>query len=325
MDLVKVIEAAYVDAPCQHDWLDGILDAGRPHLDCGFGVVAWTFDARDPTNLAILDRRLDRDDPELWDLYDRASSGLSFSADDPRAKAHMRPFCTLSSVVGVERLAGGAAFKDVLHPIGARDMIGAIGTDPTGCGVGIGALVRKEFSPTTAEVRRWSRVAAHLAAGFRLRRASSGDGDAVLEPAGKVAHAEGEAKTAAAREALSRAAIAVDRARGKLRRQDNDEAIEVWRGLVAGRWSLVERFESDGRRYLIARPNDPRVDLLPMLTERERQVLMFRAFGHSQKLISYELGLSASVVSRSLALAMKKLGIRSPADLMAMLAPPRPA
>lgn len=152
-----------------------------------------------------------------------------------------------------------------------------------------------------------------------------GDGDAVLEPAGKVAHAEGDAKAASAREALARAAVAVDRARGKLRRQDNDEAIELWRGLVAGRWSLVERFESDGRRYLIARPNDPKVDLLPMLTERERQVLMFRAFGHSQKLIAYELGLSVSAVSRSLARAMKKLGLRSPADLMAMLAPPRPA
>jgi hypothetical protein len=53
-----------------------------------------------------------------------------------------------------------------------------------------------------------------------------------------------------------RAAKAIDRARSRAR-SNEDEALELWQGLVAGRWSLVEQFDSDGRRFLVARKNDP--------------------------------------------------------------------
>ena len=322
MDLVNVIESAYADSPTLQDWLDGVLAASLPLLDRGFGVVGYTVDARDLGAITTANHCHRGDRPEVREGLLLAESVFAGSGpDDPRRTLHTRPVSTMSMHVDAARTFGLDDSVDALR--GARDMIGVVAADPTGCGVSTGALLPEVTTPTSADVRRWSRVAAHLAAGFRLRRSAPGDGEAVLEPAGKIAHAVGDAKAAPAREALARAAIAVDRARGRVRRENNDDAVEVWRGLVAGRWSLVERFESDGRRYLIARQNDPKVDALPMLTERERQVLIFRALGHSLKLIAYELGLSKATVSRTFSRAKAKLGIRSPADLMALLAAPR--
>jgi CheY-like chemotaxis protein len=49
-----------------------------------------------------------------------------------------------------------------------------------------------------------------------------------------------------------------------------DRALESWQALGAGGWCLVERFEADGRVYLIARPNKLEPSRLPRLTPRER-------------------------------------------------------
>ena len=81
--------------------------------------------------------------------------------------------------------------------------------------------------------------------------------EAVLTPDGAVRHAEEPAKRA--RGLLARAVVAMDRARTSRRREDQDAALEGWRGLVAGRWSLVEQFDTDRKRFIVARKNDPRI------------------------------------------------------------------
>ena len=48
-----------------------------------------------------------------------------------------------------------------------------------------------------------------------------------------------------------------ERARSKRERADPDCALALWEGLVAGRWSLVDHFESDGKRFVVAHKNDP--------------------------------------------------------------------
>ena len=88
-----------------------------------------------------------------------------------------------------------------------------------------------------------------------------------------------------------------------------------------GCWSLVDRFESDGRRYRIARPNDPAVEGPPQLTERER-LLGYAAMGHTNQHIAYALGLAPSTVSTHLRRAMRHLGVKRRADLAALRVPP---
>jgi DNA-binding NarL/FixJ family response regulator len=146
--------------------------------------------------------------------------------------------------------------------------------------------------------------------GAAIERAS-----VVLSPTGKLEHATAHAKTPPVREALRDAARAIDRARGSLRRRDPDEAVAIWTALVRGRYTLVDAFDTDGRRFLVARENSPSAPGPSTLTLSERQVAALRAAGHSMKLIAYELDLSPATVSRKLRNAMTKLGVRDAIEL----------
>ncbi len=173
------------------------------------------------------------------------------------------------------------------------------------------------------------RIAAHISAGFRLycklgaasRRDATAGAEAILESSGKVVHASGAATPRSTRDALRAAVRAEDRARGPLRRRAPDEAIEAWRGLVAGRWTLIDHFEGDGRRYFVVHRNDPEAPDPRALTLRERQIVGYVALGQSNKLIAYELGMSPSTVAVHLKRAATKLGVRSRAELGAFGAP----
>jgi DNA-binding CsgD family transcriptional regulator len=142
--------------------------------------------------------------------------------------------------------------------------------------------------------------------------------EAMLSPDGRIEPAEGAG--VAARDALSRAVHALEQARGPLRRRDPDRTVAEWKGLIKARWSLIDHFESDGRRYLVARCNEPRVAALETLSARERQVVSYVSVGHSNKLIAYELGISHSTVRVLVARSMAKLGVRSRVELSCMVA-----
>ena len=137
-----------------------------------------------------------------------------------------------------------------------------------------------------------------------------------MSPSGDVLHAEGVAKVRAAREALRDATIAVEKARGRLRRSDPDAALNLWRGLLDGRWSLIDRFDGDGRRFVVAHRNNVETRGLRALTSRERQIASYVALGHSNKLIAYELGLSLGSVGTHLHSVLAKLGAKSRVELI---------
>ncbi len=322
-DIVGVIESAYRTELSDAEWLAEVAAAARTQLDAGYGVASWTFCALNPAQVEIADSAYAGDQPGAFEVMRHGSELLGRAGRDFRADCHMAgPCITMSQAIGAETILGIPEVVANFHPLGARDMIGVVGVDPTGFGLGIGALLHATRDATRQEVRRWSRVAAHLAAGFRLRRTlASRTVDAVVTPAGKIEHAEEAAKSRGALEALRQAALDVDRARGRLRREDSDDAIETWRGLISGRWTLLDQFESDGKRYLVARQNDPEAMFPPNLTQRERQVLLYRVLGHPLKLIAYELGLSTSTISSTLGSALRKLGVQSVADVIRMFSP----
>jgi DNA-binding CsgD family transcriptional regulator len=221
-------------------------------------------------------------------------------------------------------------------PFGVRDMLGFKTLDPSHRGVVMCTAVRSEVRISRRERRTWAMVGAHIAAGLRLRerllardaRGSSPveGADAVLEAGGRCVHAAGEARCRGAREALSTALRAIDRARG--RRLDPAEALELWQALVSGRWSLVDWLDADGRRYVVARRNDAQVVDPRALSERERQVAAYLALGHGDKLIGYHTGIAASTVSNHVASVRRKLAAGSRTELVALLrgalAQPRP-
>lgn len=89
--------------------------------------------------------------------------------------------------------------------------------------------------------------------------------------------------------------------------------------LVTGAWTVVDHFDSEGRRYVITRP------ATSPLPEADQAMLGRRARGHAVKEIAIDLGLSSATVSRRLRRAREKLGLGSASVLPRLLAAPRGA
>jgi len=161
----------------------------------------------------------------------------------------------------------------------------------------------------------WDRVAAHVASGFRVQRlvaSANLEDEAILDPGGRILEARGPAAEKSARTLLRAACQTVDRVRAC--RDPGEESIDPWTSLFGARWSLVDRFERDGRRYVVAVRN-MLADGSPPLTAREAQVVGLLAQGHSNKLIAYELGLAASTVRVLVHRSAQKLRVKTRADL----------
>jgi DNA-binding CsgD family transcriptional regulator len=166
----------------------------------------------------------------------------------------------------------------------------------------------------------WHRVAIHLSAGCRLVgrpvSADAEDVEAIIAADGSIAHAIGPGSEREARESLREAAKQVDRARTREGRSAPVEALELWQGLFAGRWSLVEHFDSDGKRFMLARRNDPDLADPVALSRRQRQVAFYASMGLTNQEIGYALGLAENTVSAHLTQALSKLGIATRAELV---------
>jgi DNA-binding CsgD family transcriptional regulator len=317
-DSIRIIESAYdLGAATEAEWLRNLTEAIVGARSASMGALAYSYNVRadgwvdvravcdvaTPTGFAGSLLKLDlngQDQAGLGNMH-RDSGGLVSGVALLRRVLSPRTF--------------DAYYERAFVSHGVRDFICLNATDPTrsGCVVGVPSARRERLASSRL---RWDRIAAHIAAGLRLRQkldqATKADtpleAEAILTHDGRVEHARGPARPSAARSELRAAVLAAERARGPLRRRRPDEALEIWRGLVDGRWSLVEQFDSDGRRFLVAHSNaaiaaDPRG-----LTARERQVAGYAALGHSNKLIAYELGLAPNTVSGLLAKAREKLG-----------------
>ncbi|HEY6462705.1 MAG TPA: LuxR C-terminal-related transcriptional regulator [Polyangiaceae bacterium] len=240
--------------------------------------------------------------------------------------AAMRGFYPLSPVViwasKVESSIWEASMRG-WRPVGERsgvtlwrDVLGVIGGDPSGHGCILFAPDPAPHHLSPREAAFWQRIAAHVATGYRLARGRTSEPDAVLDPGGKVLHREAGVDQDEASD-LGAATQAIDRARGRLRRVEPERALSLWRGLVAGKWSLVDQIDHDGRRFVAARRNPIEHRAWESLTAREAQVVACAAEGQSLKIIGYQLGVSMTTAATALASARRKLGFGSRLELVA--------
>ncbi len=204
------------------------------------------------------------------------------------------------------------------HPIGDSPAV----IVPTGGSLVavVATLTSRPISISPEERALWERIAVHLGAACRLsvRPAdpAAPDVEAVLDPAGTVLEARGRAKAQGSRERLRDAALRMDRARTRRGRSDPLRALDLWQGLLAGRWSLVDHVEAGGRRLLLVRRNDPDVREPAALSLRQRQVLFYASVGWSLKQIEYALGLARGTITHHLRTALRKVGMPSRAELI---------
>jgi DNA-binding NarL/FixJ family response regulator len=319
-EVLEMLERVYRVEATPREWLRGVFDVIAPQLDSGMGVSAYYVDASRPDTFETSDF-LARGGLPLKSLRARFEA---WRRDVPVAvKRHVHLFGPCGHAVDIPPMPSLGHVERVTRPAhGIPDMLGLNALDATGRGCTFAAprnSQQRRLAP--ARVRLFTRLAAHIATGARIartlreQRASLiGTADALIESSGKLAHASPAAVRS--REALRHAAMHLDRARTRASRIDPDEVTHLWQALVAGRWSLVDHFDRDGRRYFVVRSNAPEVARAP-LSEREAQVAGAAAIGHANKVIAYELGISASSVATHLKRAAEKLGVRSRVQLIA--------
>ncbi|MEO9233668.1 MAG: helix-turn-helix transcriptional regulator [Polyangiaceae bacterium] len=198
------------------------------------------------------------------------------------------------------------------------DSVGIVAADPAGRGMcaSIGLPQRRMLSPR--HLGLLERVAVHMSAGRRLRLGDRArlvdEAEAIMTPDGKILHARNTAKNKheSLQDGRRRRAHAT-----KLRR-DPEKALEIWKGLVAGRWSLVDHFDTDGKRFLLAIKNTSKVEPRADLSPRERRVCALVAMGHRDKEIAYMLGLTLGSVTAALHRARMKMKVGSRTELAAV-------
>lgn len=318
--LVDIVEAAYAPAETEQAWVDHIAALALPVLDEGLGLSAFTFDAS-AGQLRVLAMAAPGLPEEFRPRVAAESTPQPFV---PQFFRPSPPALLLSECVGVNcemrKLVEGSH-----APVGIRDVIGIRGSDPSlrGCLLAVALPERRSLPPRRRA--QLAKLAAHLASGWRLRLTQEAEtrldaADAVFDQRGKLEHL-GDGLDARGDGTKLAAAVERYRAAHRARRLDPEAALDLWRALAAGRWSIVSTTDSDGKRFLLARRNAPRVRDLKALTREESMAAAYAALGHSGKLISYELGLAPSSVSALLKGAMRKLGVKSVAELALLFAP----
>jgi DNA-binding CsgD family transcriptional regulator len=304
------------------DYVRNLAQAAAALLDRGLGVIAYTYDARDPTNPTIDQFAVsDRFDPAWLPPFYAAleSSGLDGASNRPSGFAawgHMR--CGQATAVpGMRPLLPAFA-----HIGGARDTLAVNALDADGRGLWLGAPMRSTKRASPQHMTLLSRLSAHLTAAFRLRRrdADAREPAAVLSQNGALLHSKAAA-VARHREELRHAVTAFDKARTREARRDIEMATRRWRPLVASSWSLLDEFDTDGKRFVVAVDNAPPTRAWQgSLSEREQHVLTQASLGHSNKEIAYELGLSHATVRVLFHRAARKLRTSTRAETIARFA-----
>lgn len=325
-EAISLIEVNYDLQPERSDWLDGLVRAGASTFDQGLGFSLDEYEVvpcEGGAELKVHDFRLSHVAPDYPERFRKALAVLT-----PEMVVDISPPGFAGTWTEISRDYPDES-KAALEVFGYRDMLGILAADPRGVGIRLVAPLPEVMNISSRARSRWKMLGAHIAAAYRLRRALEEAqaievlengyvhrAEAVLDPKKfRLVEAKGRGREASASELLREAARRVDCARGALKKKDPSKALETWEALVCGRWSLVDWFDTDDRRFILALPNPPNVWDPRGLSEQECQVVAFAALGETNKLIAYRLGLSQSRVSTLLRSAMQKLDVKNRAQL----------
>lgn len=301
--LIDLVEAAYVLDAQDADWLHRVVAAGSPLLDRGLGVVGGFYSLP-----------CDGIEAKPQPLHVRGASEhcairlARLAAEIAPSSAQPYACMTLSEAMGERAGLVGCGAE---HSDCAEDALGFWARDSDGHGMFILAPLDRRTVLSSQVRRRWQVAGAHLATGFRLRRALNKGSEGVPSDVerGSAMHA--------AIQVLRREALIADRTREPASDADTGAALQFWKNLVHGDCSTLDWFDAGSRRYILSTCTRPGVKDPHGLNKRERDVTALAVCGESGKIIGHELGLSSPRVSELLHDVMRKLRVHTQAELVA--------
>jgi len=311
-DYLAIVEACYARTPDDGAWIEALLDSASAALDVGgpgfgislfreasSGIKVMHAHARGPCEgiLSLAQPVLESMHGEAYRLFFYPHKPVLYAAP---ILARFPPMLE-------------TACKAMLRLGGVEDLLGMLGYPAPGWIFSLYLAIGRGSQVTPRLRAALERIRVHLESGLRLRLLGAERAVAVLSASGKVLHLE-NAETETHREQLSHHAKAIDHGRTRARRQD--EGLRVWTALVDGRWSLVERTDSDGQRHYLAFENTPQAQAYRMLSPRESIVVDQSIQGLANKFIAYSTGLTQSRISEHLTSAAAKLGFRNRLELV---------
>lgn len=326
-DWISIIEAGYDITGTDQQWLEKLRNKSESKLNRGIWPSMMTY-RYSPTAVDI--EHCATNGPQKLVQWARKSTKQPQEALDLMYRSSIE-VGSLSEVVY-------ARLPELKHVV--RKMTFGVMSDilavKAHTGNGRGVLLWTGFMSSTCatptELKHWPLVVSHIGAGLRLRRSAQKINldeldqpgnpiEAVLDSNGIVHHLTDCASNDDTCKQLRNAARIVESIRNGKSRDDPDKTLPLWQGLINGRWSLIDRFDSDGKRFILAIRNDPN-HLDPRgLTIREKQVAEYVGIGFGNKAIAYSLGITPAAVSNTIARVLYKLGLKRRVELAAFFAP----
>lgn len=296
-------------------YLEHLVAEAAPLLDGGLGVMGCAFSARRAGGPAIDRVAVSRRFDPVWrtTLCTAVIAALDVGAKRPPGRLGPRATHGCAQASHVREWRPLLSLLEGIAP--PRDVVVLHAQDASGSGLLLVAPLRTRTRLPPRRLARLSSLAAHLAAALRIRRgAGLARGDADQPPRATPFVVGG------AREALHRATLAYEHARAHVPVGATTPRTPPRRArmLLDARWALLDDFDVEGRRFVVAMEH-PRSQwaLRTELSERERQVLSEARRGYTDKEIAYELGLSVSTVRVLVHRASTKLGGRTRPEVLA--------
>jgi DNA-binding CsgD family transcriptional regulator len=311
---VGFLEAVFALEIDDRQWLEHVLSALGALCGAENQYRGFFYDASEIAQLKLWNVCVPGDTTELEpafalfqgcatpELVTKAFRSLPISSLRRHALPHMAPL-----LAELEKSGWGDVF--VIN-----------GLDPSGLGCMLLVTCKaREFSPSSAELAVYRRLAANLASAFRCRRRLGS-----LSPA---APNSPSAQPRAAESEPPRADV-IDLARAQLRslpplaetrktKRDSRSTLNFSHPSSRARLTLVHTCEESGRRYIVARENDAAAQGVAALTEREREIVEHATHGFTNKQIAYNLGISNATVRVLMARAANRIGVRMRRELLA--------
>jgi DNA-binding CsgD family transcriptional regulator len=329
-DYVSIIEAIYAPAESEQAWVGAVAEAAAPCLDFGLGLNVYTYDARNLSDFRVVacasQGNTPMDGAAIEALVRSASPELIRMAYLPGPPMY---FTQLEPELAAQGVTDIAEARARMAERGLRDVLALRGCDLSMQGCLLTTSPTASTPRNKAQTQLLACLSAHLTSGWRLQHGrgaaddASSAADAILDHSGRLLDARAE-DAKAERSTLTRECRKRFRALGELRSLDQAAAVALWRAMVQGEWTLVDRFDSDGKHMVLAVRNRPGLSQFGVLTLRESQVARYASCGLSLKAICYELGLSSPSVHEHLKSALRKLRLKSRAELVAVLGPAVP-